>query len=359
MKKICLFTIYVENYGAVLQTYALSTYLRSLKQVERVDIANIYSANVYQLLRKIKSRNPLFTLIKRVMLLPYRHLIKKRYCKEKRFMHATCTYTSRYSSLTDFEHAKKDYDIYLTGSDQVFNLNSTYADFFFQNFHSNKKYAYASSLGTTTFPIEKTEKAISLLSSFQRISIREQASADYLTQLLSKEVECVVDPVLLLTADQWSSIAIEPKDDHYLLVYDLNGGKPLIEHAKILAQKFNLQIICICPKLKQKHSGVKMVYDAGPQEFVGYFKRANFVLTDSFHGTMFSLIFQKDFYTYIAVEKTSGRITSILKRGGLDNRIIPKSTKTVEYSRIQHFDEDQLNVLIQHSKQFLAMVVND
>ena len=85
MKKICLFTIYVENYGAVLQTYALSTYLRSLKQVERVDIANIYSANVYQLLRKIKSRNPLFTLIKRVMLLPYRHLIKKRYCKEKRF----------------------------------------------------------------------------------------------------------------------------------------------------------------------------------------------------------------------------------------------------------------------------------
>lgn len=357
MKRIGLFTIYVENYGAVLQTYALSAYLKSLPSVESIDVIDFYSDNIYRVLGKIKCSSVLKTFLKRLYFLPYRHYLKERYQKERAFMKKSCSFSPKIASVDSIP----EYDIYLTGSDQVFNLNSPYSDYFFQNFKTDKgKITYSSSLGTIAFPQDKEKVAVNLLSNFEYISVREKQSADYLTSLLNRKVECVVDPTLLLTADQWTSIAVEPLEKEYILVYDLNGGNQLLKIAKEVSSVLNIPIICICAKLKKEYKDInKMLYNVGPHEFVGYFKKATFVLTDSFHGTMFSLIFRKDFYTYIAVENTSIRIRSILERLGLDCRLVGNDFDITTFDKISISYVQKLESFIDSSKEYIRTAIED
>ena len=149
-----------------------------------------------------------------------------------------------------------------------------------------------------------------------------------LSEVHGREVPCVIDPTLLLNSEQWSKVMKVPETkNQYLLVYDLNGGVPMLNLAREFAAEKGLKIYCITrhPDISFIYKGIdKVIYDAGPREFVGYFSRASYVVTDSFHGTAFAIIFKKNFNTYIALPRASQRIKSLLGVCNLLGRIVDK-----------------------------------
>ena len=139
------------------------------------------------------------------------------------------------------------FDYYLTGSDQVFNLNSKYSLLFFQQFQikSGIKAAYAPSFGRSTFSEAEKKEVEELTKDFNYISCRENDGAKMLSEILKKEVPCVIDPTFLLSSDLWSEMMKIPKtNEKYLLVYDLNGGIPMLNIARKVAAEKELKIYC-------------------------------------------------------------------------------------------------------------------
>lgn len=329
MINIGLFTIYIANYGAVLQTYALQRYIRDTYPNTIVKIIDFYSRKPYSIFVK-ESKNPIKNFLKQSRKLVHYAELKQRVNREKKFINEEFDLTKRYKNLDSFWEEVPDFDIYLTGSDQVFNLNSKYKKVFYQVFDKcgHIKAAYAPSFGTSTFTDSFKNTILKPISDFDYISCREDDGAEMLSEILKKQVPRVLDPTLLLTKSQWEQMMISPKSSaNYVLVYDLNGGQRMIDKAYFIAQKMSCKVWCITQHTDIWYKNVdRIIYNAGPREFVGLFAKAQYVITDSFHGTVFSLLFEKKFNTYIAVEQSSRRIVSLLNSCGLQSRIINKDT---------------------------------
>ncbi len=325
MKSIGIFTIYIANYGAVLQTYALQKYLRETYPDLKVSIVDFYSSQPYNIFKKA-SNNALKNLIKQGTRLLYFSSLKRRNSREKRFIKEEFILSKRFDSLEELLKSIPPYDIYLTGSDQVFDLNSKYCRLFYQQFsvHNALKAAYAPSFGTSSFSDDQIKQIYSFVQGFDFLSCREDDGALMLSNLLGKKVPLVLDPTLLLSKKQWLNMSVYPKSrNNYLLIYDLNGGQRMIDIAVPLAKKYNWQIWCITQHTEVQYKNVdKVIFDAGPREFVGLFSKAQYVITDSFHGTSFSIIFEKPFKTFIAIPRSSRRIISLLSMAGFCDRII-------------------------------------
>lgn len=327
MKTVGIFTIYICNYGAVLQTYALKKCIENMFKDVAVSVVDFYSQRHYRIF-KASARNPVKKLVKYGLIFIHYPALYRRNKREKIFIKEEFNLSARYENLEVLMNEMPVYDYYLTGSDQVFNCNSKYLPLFFQQFKikSGIKAAYAPSFGQSEFSDSDKLKIKNLTRSFDYLSCRENDGAVMLSEIHGKDIPCVIDPTLLLTSEQWSTMMRTPKTkEKYLLVYDLNGGVRMLNIAKKVAAKKGLKIYCITrhPDNSFIYKGIdNVIYDAGPREFVGYFSNASYVITDSFHGTAFSLIFRKNFNTYIAVPKSSQRIKSLLGTLGLQGRII-------------------------------------
>ena len=286
MREVGIFTIYICNYGAVLQAYALKKCIENMFKDIKVSIVDFYSHKHYRIF-SVSAKNPIKKLIKYGLILTHYRALCRRNKREIVFIKEEFNLSKRFDNVDILLKEMPTYDYYLTGSDQVFNSNAKYSPLFFQQFEigSGIKAAYAPSFGQSAF-----------------------------------------------TSDQWSKMMKVPKtNEKYMLVYDLNGGVPMLSVARKIAAEKGLKIYCITrhPDNCFIYRGIdKVIYDAGPREFVGYFSHASYVITDSFHGTAFSLIFHKNFNTFIAVLKSSQRIKSLLETCGLLNRIIGNGEPT-------------------------------
>ena len=168
------------------------------------------------------------------------------------------------------------------------------------------------------------------LANFAYISVREQQASEILEKLLNRKIDVVLDPTLILNKQEWIEVAkydMCPKEK-YLLVYIVTI-KPcdyVLTLARHIAKQRNLKILRICRDAYPEHSGsdVEEILTAGASDFVGLFSKAEFVVTNSFHGTVFSINFSKPFYSVIkSHHSTNSRLTSILKKLGLEDRIVP------------------------------------
>jgi len=239
---------------------------------------------------------------------------------------------SKESYLTEQEFLKNTpkYDIYITGSDQVFNPNNPYSKrIYFLDFpkQNSKKIAYAPSFGITHFSEEQKKQIASFISSFDALSCRENEGANFLTSITGNKVPIVLDPVFLLSEKEWNKVIVSPKNkDKYIFIYDLNGGEALVKIANKIKEKTGYRIICCTSKITAFYHIDKQLYNLGPLELLGYIKNAEYVVTDSFHGTAFSVVFNKRFFSYIAILRTSSRIISLLKNLGIDNRVVVKES---------------------------------
>jgi len=332
--KIGILTFHTsENYGAVLQAYALQETLKrefNSSEVEIINYAPITTKKSYRIY-KYKSNNIIKQFLLYCLTTYYYFALKNKKNKFYSFVNNFLNLSNQ-TYLTELEFLGNipNYDVYITGSDQVFNPNNpNNKRIFFLDFPKNKskKIAYAPSFGVTQFSDEQKEKITSFISSFDALSCRENEGANFLTKITGKKVPVVLDPVFLLSEKEWNKVIVLPKTkDKYIFIYDLNGGEALVKIANKIKGKTGYKIVCCTSKITAFYHIDKQLYNLGPQEFLGYIKNAEYVVTDSFHGTAFSVVFNKKFYSYIAFSKTSSRIISLLKNLGIDNRLVLKES---------------------------------
>lgn len=349
MKKIGIATIHSDlHYGAALQAYALCAFLRR-KGYDAYIINYIKKPNV-----KCKYSFP-YNIIYKLMNFP-------RYIRYRKFLRVMVT-KHKYKTIKDFQNISENFDILCTGSDQVWNplcsgLNTINPVYFLDTQKQYKKIAYAASLGAYRF--NETEKSIvtKLLNNYAHISVREEYTREEVIRAsnYSNDIPIVIDPTFLLDQLDWSKIANNIKiNQEYILIYYLDNLPLILECAKLLKAQTGWQIIMMSNKIS-RHPGVdKNIPFCGPREFLGLIKNANYILTDSFHGTAFSINFRKDFASILKKDNPY-RAMSLLEKAGIKDRLINNirdfnklSIKT-DYSNIQNLDNhinNSKNILVE------------
>lgn len=323
-KKVSVITLQsVKNYGSVLQTLATQNVLEKAgfevsvinyikPGADDKDIANTWSKNTGK--SKLIIRMVLFPTIKRW---------KKVFTP---FLNENIKLTKMvYKSEEDFDDVPVEADAYCVGSDQVWNSswNHGIVKPFFLNFTKDNDYRFAlsSSFGKESLSDTEKKETASLLARFNRISVREERGLAILENLGIKNGVQVVDPTLMETAEFWNDFAGEDRliEEEYVLLYQLNSDKRFDEYAKKVAQKKGIKLVRLCTRFDQFYKGGKPVVIPTVKNFVNLFKNASFVLTDSFHGTSFSINLQKPFIS-IYPNDFSSRLSSILKLTQLEDR---------------------------------------
>ena len=246
----------------------------------------------------------------------------------------------RFASLEELRQTELPYDLILSGSDQIWNPkifpDGRFDPVFFGAFSEKRKAAYAPSFGIPRVPEEMEEELREYLSRFSHVSVRELGGREILKTVAGKDVPVVLDPTLLLDAEQWGAMAstessFAPNQNGaggYILCYCISKPDALEPYISRLAETTGLPVIQLCGIRRKVHPKARCVLDAGPAEFLSLFRNASYVCTNSFHGTVFSIQFQKPFFTAVAPSELAvperSRTYSILHTLGLENRIIGK-----------------------------------
>ena len=248
----------------------------------------------------------------------------------------------RFESLEELRAAELPYDVILAGSDQIWNPkifpDGHFDPVFFGVFSQRRKIAYAPSFGVPRIPEGMEDELRGYLAAFSHLSVRERQGQKIVEDIAGKTVPVVLDPTLLLTRDQWAAMANTPSGypsggdlntpRGYILCYCISRPDALAPYIQSLADRTGLPVVQLCGVRQKVHPRARCVLDAGPAEFLGLFQNAAYVCTNSFHGTVFSVQFQKPFFTAVApgelAEPESSRTFSLLSTRGLTERIIGK-----------------------------------
>lgn len=360
----------VYNYGATLQAYALQTYLESLgHKVEIIDYYPKYrnKKNFWKIpnnskVGKYSQKYFLFHLLYAIHR-AIKYLRDTNFDRSKKFdefdrkyLHITST---RYKSYQQLKDNPPIADCYFAGSDQIWNSNGdTGKDLsFYLNFGNaeTKRISYAASFGISEIEESFKPNLKKYLSALDAISVREKTGLKILNDLGYIDAIQVCDPVFLLSKEQWLNIATSPlvKND-YILVYDFFQDDGNI---KKMAQKLAIEKKC---KIVAVNDGGKCRYadinisNASPNDFLSLIANANVVVSNSFHATAFSLIFNKDFYTYpVARNKNHSRMIDLLDSVGLQNRFYaPQNVPTTEID--WNNVNEMMQARIEYSKGYLG-----
>lgn len=257
-------------------------------------------------------------------------------------------------------------DAYICGSDQIWNIvNHTRKEFFLQfGSPETKRISYAASFGVSNFPEEKLAELKELLKDFDSISVRENAGVSLLQNKLQIAASQCIDPVFLIK-DEWEKLLLRAApivpDEPYILVYSLFNNKLMDELIKQAKKQYNCKIVQVAYKGFSPIYHDKMIVNAGPLEFLSLIKNAKAVITSSFHGTAFSVIFKKPFLTVVN-PLVGSRITDLLASLGLGNRVANNKDQYRMLDCMDYSESDKrTEEIIERSKTFLknALGVKD
>jgi hypothetical protein len=232
------------------------------------------------------------------------------------------------------------YDIYIFGSDQIWNpkLTMGFDDIFFGFFKTNnlaKKISVAASTEIKELTKKEEEYLKGALENFDCISVRENNLQNLLQPLTNKKISTILDPTLIANKSVFEKITIQPKiNKKYILLYMVRVDKNVIKIAHHLAEQLDADVIQLTIGINKGY--VKNRYQCeSPGEFLGWLKNASCIVSTSFHGTAFSIIFNKPFYAISLKDNSESRIENLLRKLNLENRFIDKSTKPI-YSEIDY-----------------------
>lgn len=298
---------FADNYGAVLQAYALRSYLCSLgENAEIINYVSDFFANSYSI-------NPLLQKnIKQAIIAFLKFPIK---VKQARKFEAFRTQKLGINgaSISDLESI--DFDRIIVGSDQVWNFMITHNDMnYFLPINNVNKYAYAASANNTFVEEKYNVQVKNLLQEFIWISVREQQLKKVIEEKYDTICDVVLDPVFLMPEDFWKAECRKAKGvpDKYILVYALERNEKLERVAETLEKKLGIKILIVHPLSTHVFKIGKLLTDVGPNEFLGLIKNATVVVSNSFHAFAFSMIFGKEIY-FDFVSSTSNRVTNMIE----------------------------------------------
>lgn len=342
---IGILTFYwADDYGAMLQTYALKTYLEGQgKTVEVVPYAPLKLRGRYQLI-------PVSAVYKRGKWKIYRDFpgFCWKLCFAGQFLRRRmnmCRFRKRYLTrkrpIEDIGKLRmQSYGAIFIGSDQVWNSENTFGldEAYLGNFEKGRScrlIAYGASFGREKPPRQEWQKFRNALDkNFSAISLREKAGACFAEKLLGRPVADVLDPVFLLDRDVWETWGRSPREKEYILFYAAEPQEFMLRFVRKLSKASGRQVIQLSRPFKRKaEKGFSLRMDTGPEEFIGYFQHASCVITNSFHGLAFSILFEKQFLVF-QNSIYNIRLKDLLEKFMLEQRLMEPG-KAVDPSRME------------------------
>ncbi|MBQ8971726.1 MAG: polysaccharide pyruvyl transferase family protein [Clostridia bacterium] len=343
------------NFGSVLQAYATQEVIREIAgNCEIINYRTQEQRRVYAIFTWAKGANFFKSLAKNALILPSWNQRRKRAQKYEACINKLFSLSKECKSPAEVYDMWNQYDAIVSGSDQIWNKHSKELHFaswenmnpYLLHGYFGKKVSYASS--TANMTDEELKRIIPDIDQFDFVSVREKATADRLRAMCAVDIANVLDPTFLLTKREWMEQfnLSENQFEDYVLYYALNSRRELKKTQAFLreyAQKEGIKVKMIAP-LGAMHSSkeVEVLNDVDPIAFLNYILNARRVITDSYHGTILSVNFNKDVYSICGQNVSDFRKTDILTRIGMQDRII---SNVEHFNRIQHecIDYKQVN----------------
>lgn len=348
------------NYGAVLQTYALQEKCKEYTHNSYViNYCPKYIDGNYSFIplnydvkgNKILKISQLKRLINNIYNMKTFSVKKK---KIQGFVKNNLNLTSKIICRNEME--KLDLDYVICGSDQIWNpeIANGLDKMYFGNINNYKepvRIAYAASIGKSEIDNKYINEFSTLMKGMKHISVREKNSIKSLNILSDVEIQNVLDPTLLVDCKVWDKfITKKISRENYLLIYKMENNPYIDELANKISKELNLKIIEIGSKNVKYKVSHELKCDLGIEEFLSYFYNAEFILTNSFHGTAFSVIFNKSFYSIL--HSTLGlRIKDLLEDLELKDRIIDPENENLEYKDFNSINWKKSNLLLDNLKK--------
>lgn len=349
--KIAIITIHnIHNFGSVFQAYALCEYLTQKG----------YSAEIIDYNPVYFRHKTLKTYIGQLLYLS-KYLTRKT--KFRRFVNGNMILSAiNYKSLQDLRRSPPQADIYMAGGDQLWNSyhHCGKDDAYKLDFAGGYKMTYGTSMGRKNYSEEELLSLASKIKEFQNISVRESSSVDLLRSVGIDSVH-VADPVMLLSINDYRKFIEKPAIEKYLFVYLVTPSKLLTDTVKYLSSKMRLKVV-LYAGLSPKCPCDYFLKDLGPEEILSYIVYADFVLSASFHATLFSIMYHKQFATLLPDTSTNERIEDLLDWTNLGNRIIKNKNSMDEtfFSSIDYASVDiAINRKRETSRNFLVSSVKE
>lgn len=358
MKKSLLITMhYVDNYGSVLQTYASQQVLDGLgydcRVIDYTRSNNTLGYEVKAAYSRYRKLSGIYSFLPVSALLVARFVAKKLKRKavfdsfRKKFIKQTHKYNSYNSLVEDCPKA----DLYVVGSDQVWNhiYNGGFLPEYFLTFapKNSTKISLSSSIGIDDLSDSDLDKFKKNLQDFSFISVREKSAAEQLAKTGLLKPIFALDPTLLLNADEWKkTLSIDDAVENYVLIYQLNYSEEMVSYAQRLANENNCKLYIITGQKYKKRGDLKRIALPPVKRFVELIAKAKYVVTDSFHGTAFCINFSKDFFVFYP-PRYSTRLESILSLTKTTYRHVEsenwRDVKPINFEEVRNIISEERN----------------
>lgn len=371
--KIGIITIHNSpNYGACLQSYALYKYLKSCgHDVEIIDLHRPYQEDYipskkylpYSQKEKstlLKIKEWIIDNIRRESKHEPINYLSDESQKKFEIFNSRIHYSRPYYGIDDLYSDPPIYDLYITGSDQVWNPIQPYCvEPYFLTFapKNKRRLAYAASIGQYSIPDRYKSEYKEWLKQYDAVSVREAHTASLLSGLTGLHITTVADPTFLLEKQQWEEIAIKPAvSEPYILYFTLIPNSELLDYAIRISKESGIKLINLRSLVPEYYEGAPYttVTDAGPCEFLGYMGCADIVITDSFHGSAISLLMgAKNLFTYIAPTNTKGvRIEELYRIVGYEDHVL-YGDLIMGYEELcaKQINHENVNIIISQSRE--------
>lgn len=351
------------NFGSVLQAYATQEIINQLGfSAELINYRMNEQKNIYTMYRTSKG---IKTLIKDLMLLP---IHKERKLRERKFESFISDYlklTEEFCDPADFSKQAQPFEAVVSGSDQIWNKHSlelrnvdwSYMNPYLLVGYQGKKISYASSVANMSD--EDIQKIAPQLRLFDYISLRENEAIQAVGKYVQAKPEHVLDPTLLLTSEEWTEkLGLKaPIKDDYILFYSLGLGltnkKEIISILQELSRKFGYKVLVVSPYVYEKADDNSMVFcpDYGPIEFLNAVCGAKLIITDSYHGTLFSINFSRPFMSITSGKGAERRKTDILCLLGLEHDMLSTMGEIRSLKRMPEVDFAQVQSILKVERE--------
>ena len=367
-KKVLISTVHrCCNFGSALQVFALSYSIKNMGLYpvvldyipERFRFSRIFVSLFKNIISFSSSLRQRYQAIRGICILFSSTYYYGRFFKRELSM------TKSFYRVEDIEKAKLRADVYMTGSDQVWNSthNQGIDRIFFLDFLPNaaKRVSYAASFGK--IELEEWEKDITkkLLSRYSAISVRESSALQLLESINIHNAVNVLDPTLLLSMSEWESLCPQLKlKEKYLLIYSVEPEKEqIISIAREIADRLGLMVYMVEWGIKPYPGVDKMICNIDPLKLMSYFINAEYVVASSFHGTAFSVNLNKQFIS-LSPKCFNTRAQSLLNLVGLSDRLVTFDTYSLNEALVS-IDYARVNMVLEcertKSKEYLDSVI--
>lgn len=348
MKRIGTITFHRSlNYGSVMQTFALQKMIKQIFKNQCItEVIDFYPPNIHEIRSVFVSVHSIRNLIHNVFAFIYAPVFIKRRKEFDRFLNERVNIgVKKYNFDSNMRELDDLYDVLIAGSDQIWNNKAKdFSDkFFFPESEKARKIAYAPSIGNGQYSLPEHQNIYDALKKFDAISVRELSGAKKLREFLdtSAMFPVVLDPTLLL--DSKTYIDMENKihiNGKYIFLYSVNMDRRTLKIAKSISEKVGLPIFSIYTtnaSIRLYQYGIHIFKQSAPEDFLGLLHHAELVISDSFHGTAFSVNYEKRFYSVCEAEVTrrDARLETLLSRLDLKNRMLFFD----DYERDNYFEE--------------------